>query len=90
MFETANEFSMFIESLAADNNLSVVDTVLEYCEENYIEPEEISKLINRSLKDKLEISFIDMNYLPKHSTLDFIWNLLHNLYLKQSFILYSY
>ena len=72
MFETANEFSMFIESLAADKNLNVVDTVLEYCEENYIEPEEISKLINRSLKDKLEISFIDMNYLPKHSTLDFI------------------
>ena len=72
MFETANEFSMFIESLAADKNLSVVDTVLEYCEENYIEPEEISKLINRSLRDKLEISFIDMNYLPKHSTLDFI------------------
>ena len=72
MFETANEFSMFIESLAADKNLNVVDTVLEYCEENYIEPEEISKLINRSLRDKLEISFIDMNYLPKHSTLDFI------------------
>ena len=72
MFETANEFSMFIESLAADKNLSVVDTVLEYCEENYIEPEEISKLINRSLRDKLEISFIDMNYLPKHSTLDFL------------------
>ena len=72
MFETANEFSMFIESLAVDKNLNVVDTILEYCEENYIEPEEISKLINRSLKDKLEISFIDMNYLPKHSTLDFL------------------
>ena len=72
MFETANEFSMFIESLAADKKLNVVDTILEYCEENYIEPEEITKLINKSLKDKLEISFIDMNYLPKHSTLDFI------------------
>ena len=72
MFETANEFSMFIESLAVDKNMNVVDTILEYCEENYIEPEEITKLINKSLKDKLEISFIDMNYLPKHSTLDFL------------------
>ena len=71
MFETASDFSLFIETTAKEKNVGVVDIILEYCEDNYIEPEEISKLINKSLKDKLEMNFVDMNYLPKQAVLDF-------------------
>jgi hypothetical protein len=70
MFETANDFSMFIETIASEQNIAVVDALLNYCEDNYIEPEEVSKLVNKSLKDKLELNFIDMNFLPKISTLE--------------------
>jgi len=70
MFESASEFSLFIETTANENGIGVVEALLQYCEENYIEPEEVQKLINKSLKDKLELNFVDMNYLPKNSSLD--------------------
>lgn len=72
MFESANEFSLYIETVAKEKNTSVVDTLLQYCEENYIEPEEVAKLVNKSLKDKLELNFVEMNFLPKQATLDFL------------------
>lgn len=70
MFESPNEFSLFIETSAIEKNITVVDALLQYCEDNYIEPEEITKLINRSLKDKLEINFVEMNFLPKSAALE--------------------
>lgn len=70
MFRNSNEFSLHIEKLAKENKLSYVDAVLHYCETNYIEPEDIKKLINISLKNKIETEMIDMNYLPKKAKLD--------------------
>lgn len=70
MFESANDFSMFIELDAKTKNIPVLDAVLEFCEENYIDPIEISKFVNKSLKDKLEINFIDSGFLPKSASLE--------------------
>lgn len=70
MFKTANEFSLYIENQVYEKNISYMDAVLEYCTENYVEPDEIAKLINKSLKDKLEVNFQEMNYLPKQAQLD--------------------
>lgn len=70
MFKTANEFSLHIEQMVRDSKLSYMDAVLEYCKENYLEPEDVSKLINKSLKDKIEMNFRELNYLPKQAQLD--------------------
>ena len=70
MFKTANEFSLHIEQMVRDSKLSYMDAVLEYCKENYLEPEDVSKLINKSLKDKIEMDFRELNYLPKQAQLD--------------------
>ena len=70
MFKTANEFSLYIEEMVRDRKLSYMEAVLEYCEQNYLEPSDISKLINQSLKDKIEMEFRELNYLPKQGTLD--------------------
>lgn len=70
MFKTANEFSLHIEKLVQEKRLSYTDAVLDYCKENYLEPSDITKLINKSLKDKIEIEFQEMNYLPKTAKLD--------------------
>lgn len=70
MFESANDFSLYIESRANESNNSVLDSLLEYCEENYIDPSEVAKLVNRSLKDKLELNFIDNGFLPKQAVLE--------------------
>jgi hypothetical protein len=47
-----------------------MDAVLLYCEKNFIDPEDISKLINKNLKQKIELNMIESNYLPKKGTLD--------------------
>lgn len=71
IFETASEFSMYIEQLAHDKDSSLVDVIVDYCTENYIDPFDIAPLIGKSLKDKIEIEFQDMNYLQKTGTWDF-------------------
>ena len=70
MFKNANEFSLYIEQLVKEKRMSHMDAVLEYCKENFLEPEDVSKLINKSLKDKIEMDFRELNYLPKQAQLD--------------------
>jgi hypothetical protein len=70
MFKTANEFSLYIEQLVREKKLSYMDAVLDYCKENFLEPEDISKLINKSLKEKIALDMQELNYLPKTAKLD--------------------
>ena len=70
MFKSANEFSLHIEQMVRNSKMTYMDAVLEYCKENYLEPEDISKLINKNLKDKIEMDFRELNYLPKQAQLD--------------------
>jgi hypothetical protein len=70
IFKTANDFSLHIEQIVSTSNISYMDAVLEYCKENYLEPEDVAKLINKSLKDKIEMDFRELNYLPKQAQLD--------------------
>jgi hypothetical protein len=70
MFKSSNDFSLHIESIVKEKRLSHMDAVLEYCKENYIEPSDVASLINKSLKDKIEMNFRELNYLPKQAQLD--------------------
>lgn len=70
MFKTSNEFSLFIEQQARGMRISHLDAVLEYCKNNFLEPEDVARLINKSLKDKIEMDFRDANMLPKQAQLD--------------------
>ena len=56
MFKSANDFSIHIESLATQKQSSYIEAILEYCEGNEIEPEELSEMISQSLKDKLAVT----------------------------------
>lgn len=47
-----------------------MDAVLKYCSENFVEPSDIKKLINKSLKQKIQVDFQNDGYLPKTATLD--------------------
>lgn len=70
MLKPTNEFSLHIEHMVADKKMTYMDAVLKYCEENYLEPQDVAKLINKSLKDKIEMDFRELNYLPKTAQLD--------------------
>jgi len=43
MFKTANDFSMHIEQIVRNKKMSYMDAVLDYCKENYLEPEDIGR-----------------------------------------------
>jgi KaiC/GvpD/RAD55 family RecA-like ATPase len=70
MFKTANEFSLHIESIVREKRINYMDAVLHYCKENFLEPADVASLINKSLKDKIEMDFRELNYLPKQAKLD--------------------
>jgi hypothetical protein len=70
IFKTTNEFALYIESIVAEKNISHMDAVLLYCEQNFIDPEDISSMVNKNLKQKIELNMIEMNLLPKKGTLD--------------------
>lgn len=70
MFKSANEFSLHIEQIVKDKKLSYMDAVLDYCKENFLEPDDVAKLINKALKGKIELDMQELNYLPKTAKLE--------------------
>jgi len=70
MFEDSKSFSLYIDQMAREKKCSHVDAILEYCKENYIDPQEIKSLINKSLKEKMKTDFQESGLLPKTAQLD--------------------
>ena len=64
-FPTQKRFSLMIEELSKEINATYVDTRLHYCEKNEIDVESVSKLINPTLKDKIQREYEQLNMLPK-------------------------
>ncbi len=46
-----------------------MDAILNYCEDKQIEPDQITHLINRNLKEKVKSNAQDLNFLPKTAAL---------------------
>jgi hypothetical protein len=69
-FDTASSFSLYIERMAKEKRMPYMDAVLKYCEENFIDPEDIAKMINKSLRDKIAVEMREANLLPKQAKLD--------------------
>lgn len=70
MFTSANEFSTHIEQRAYDDNLSLTDALLAYCEEHNLEPDDIKTMVSQSLKDKLAVELRATGHLPQVATLE--------------------
>jgi hypothetical protein len=69
---TSNEFSLFIEKLSTEKRLTKLDAILEYCNENFIDPDDIVPHISKSLKDKIEMELQHEGKLPKSSTMSIL------------------
>jgi len=68
-FRSPNEFSLYIEERVAKEKIGYMDAVIQYCGEVDIDVESISKLINQSLKDKIQIEAEEGNYFKKRGKL---------------------
>jgi len=62
---TPKTFSIYIESQVREKNITHMDAILEYCTKNEVEPDSITGLIQKPLKDKIEANARDLNFLPK-------------------------
>lgn len=70
MFNSSNEFSIHIEKMTYERNLTHTEAILDYCEEHYLEPDDIKSLVSKSLKDKLAVELRASGLLPKQATLE--------------------
>jgi len=66
-FKSPSEFSQYIEQTAFHTRQSCMDVLLDYCLRNEIEAESINKIINNSLRTKLESEANDLNLLKVKS-----------------------
>ena len=66
---TPKTFSMEIENVAKDKKITHMEAVLWYCNQEGIEPDTVSSLISKGLKEKIEANARELNFLPKQAQL---------------------
>ena len=64
-------FSMKIEKMAIDMGITHLDAILHCCDEEDVDLDIDPKLVNKSLKDKLEVEARELNFLPRWGSLPF-------------------
>ena len=62
-FRSPNEFSLYIEEKVLQESISYMDAVIGYCNDIDIDVESVTKLINQSLKDKIQNEAEEQNYM---------------------------
>ena len=67
--QSSKSFSLEVEKIAKDKNITHMEAVLEHCRVQQIEPDSVARLITKSLKDKIEANARDLNFIPKQAKL---------------------
>ena len=63
------DLNLTIEQIVKDTELSYMDAVLDYAKNSEIEPEAMAKMLNQSIKDKIEVEAQSLNMLKKTAKL---------------------
>ena len=63
------DLNLTIEELVRENELSYMDAVLHYAQTSEIEPEAMAKMLNQSIKDKIEVEAQELHLLKKTAKL---------------------
>jgi hypothetical protein len=66
-FITSEKFSQDIEQIVLNEKMNYIDAILFYCEENNVEIESITKLMNKPLKEKLKWDAVRLNFMKRTS-----------------------
>ena len=66
---TTKTFSLQIENIAKEKKITHMEAVLWYCKNEGIEPDTVSNLLSKGLKQKNEANARDLNFLPKQAQL---------------------
>ncbi len=66
---TKDKFSMIIETMVRDQNVSYMDAIVYWCEKNEMEVETAAKLISPLIKEKMLVEAQDLNIIKKSARL---------------------
>ena len=59
----SKEFSLIIEGIVKEKRITHMDAVIWYCEENWLDPSQVSSLVSKSLKEKIQLEATNLNML---------------------------
>ena len=68
MLMNSKRFGLEIEEIVKSKKISYMDAVVLYCEDNDIDTGTISSLINKSLKEKIQMEAEKLNLVEKSGT----------------------
>jgi len=63
------DLNLTIEEIVKNTELSYMEAVLDYAKNSEIEPEAMAKMLNQSIKDKIEVEAQNLNMLKKTAKL---------------------
>ena len=63
------DLNLTIEEIVKNTELSYMEAVLDYAKKSEIEPEAMAKMLNQSIKDKIEVEAQSLNMLKKTAKL---------------------
>ena len=66
-FLSPQKFAIEIEKIVANEQINYIDAICQYCENNDIEVESVSKLMSKPLKERLKYDAIQLNFMKKTS-----------------------
>jgi len=59
----SKEFSLKIESIVKEKKITHMDAVVWYCDENGLDTSQVSSLISKSLKEKIQLEATNLRML---------------------------
>ena len=66
---TSKTFTLTIENIVKEKDITHMDAVLWYCEQEGLEPDDLGTLISKGLKEKIEANARELNFLPRQAQL---------------------
>ena len=63
------DLNLTIENIVQEKELSYMDAVLYYAQTSEIEPEAMAKMLNQSIKDKIEVEAQELHLLKRTAKL---------------------
>ena len=66
-FLTPSKFALEIERIVIEEKFNYIDAICHYCEINELEVESVTKLISKSLKERLKWDATRLNFMKRTS-----------------------
>ena len=63
------DLNLTIEQIVKDTELSYMEAVLDYAKKSELEPEAMAKMLNQSVKDKIEVEAQKLHLLKRTAKL---------------------